>query len=66
MKVNNRIEAIGYRHLTKEEAKKNPWPPWLKKGIHRVSKVKNNGFGKLIQTDRQPKWMNSDWFRLTL
>jgi len=29
---------------------------------HRVTKVKRNGWGTLIQTDRLPEWMNADWF----
>ena len=61
MKVNDIVESIGYVNLKDKE--KVTWPSWLLKGKHRISNVKHNGFGTLVQTDRQPVWMNSDWFR---
>ena len=63
MNVGDNVIAVGYLHLTKEEAKKNPWPAWLLKGQHQISRIKSNGFGTLVQTDKQPQWMNSMWFR---
>jgi hypothetical protein len=38
------------------------FPGWLKKGIHRITKVKRNLFGTLVKTDKMNIWLNLDWF----
>jgi hypothetical protein len=63
MKKGDVVTAIGYQHLTDEEKKKNPWPNWLLKGKHKVASTTHNAWGFLIKTDKQPIWMNANWFR---
>jgi hypothetical protein len=64
LKIGDIVQAVGYQHLEKEDKKKNLWPSFLRKGTHRITRVRKDNFGLLVQTNRQQIWMNSNWFKL--
>lgn len=61
MKRGQKLIAVGYK-VSKLEDKKPKWPPFLEKGVHRISIIKKVTFGILIKTDRHPEWINTKWF----
>lgn len=63
MKRNMVIKTHGVPIRREDGVIENYLPPFLPRGIHRVSITRQINFGLLIKTDKYPSWVNSQWFK---